>query len=44
MNGLQTTGLLFEKAFLDDIVSRTELKHKANQYLDLILNRKMYMA
>ncbi|WP_194850194.1 acetyl-CoA carboxylase, carboxyltransferase subunit beta [Nonlabens antarcticus] len=42
--GFQTAEFLLEKGFLDFIVPRTELKHKVNQYLDLILNRKMEVA
>jgi len=42
--GFQTAEFLLEKGFLDFIVPRTELKQKVNQYLDLILNRKMDVA
>ncbi len=42
--GFQTAEFLLEKGFLDFIVPRTELKEKVNQYLDLILNRKMEVA
>ncbi|SCY26284.1 acetyl-CoA carboxylase carboxyl transferase subunit beta [Nonlabens sp. Hel1_33_55] len=39
--GFQTAEFLLEKGFLDFIVPRPQLKKKVNQYLDLILNRKM---
>jgi acetyl-CoA carboxylase carboxyl transferase subunit beta len=42
--GFQTAEFLLEKGFLDFIVPRTELKQKVNQYLDLILNRKIEVA
>lgn len=42
--GFQTAEFLLEKGFLDFIVPRTELKSKVNQYLDLILNRKMELT
>jgi len=39
--GFQTSEFLLEHGFLDFIVHRSELKKKVNDYLDLILNRKM---
>jgi len=42
--GFQTAEFLLEKGFLDFIVPRPQLKKKVNQYLDLILNRKMEVA
>jgi len=39
--GFQTAEFLLEKGFLDFICPRHELKDKVNQYLNLILNRKM---
>jgi acetyl-CoA carboxylase carboxyl transferase subunit beta len=42
--GFQTAEFLLEKGFLDFIVHRKDLKQKVNQYLGLILNRKMEVA
>jgi acetyl-CoA carboxylase carboxyl transferase subunit beta len=42
--GFQTAEFLLEKGFLDFICPRHELKHKVNQYLNLILNREMEIA
>ncbi|QJP34246.1 acetyl-CoA carboxylase, carboxyltransferase subunit beta [Nonlabens sp. Ci31] len=39
--GFQTAEFLLEKGFLDFICPRNELKKKVNQYLNLILNRKV---
>ncbi|AZQ42800.1 acetyl-CoA carboxylase, carboxyltransferase subunit beta [Nonlabens ponticola] len=39
--GFQTAEFLLEKGFLDFIVPRPQLKQRVNQYLDLILNRKI---
>ncbi len=39
--GFQTSEFLLEHGFLDFIVHRKNLKKKVNDYLDLVLNRKM---
>jgi len=39
--GFQTAEFLLEHGFLDFIVHRRDLKKSVNQYIDLILNRKM---
>ena len=39
--GFQKSEFLLEKGFLDFICHRKELKNKINQYLDLVLNRKL---
>lgn len=39
--GFQTAEFLLEHGFLDFIVHRRDLKKSINQYIDLILNRKM---
>jgi len=39
--GFQTSEFLLEHGFLDFIVHRKDLKNKVNDYLDLVLNRKM---
>lgn len=40
-DGFQTSEFLLEHGFLDFIVHRKNLKNKVNDYLDLVLNRKM---
>ena len=40
-DGFQTSEFLLEHGFLDFIVHRKNLKKKVNDYLDLVLNRKM---
>jgi len=39
--GFQTSEFLLEHGFLDFIVHRKDLKNKVNDYLDLVLNRKI---
>lgn len=39
--GFQTSEFLLEHGFLDFITIRQELKHKVNQYIDLILNQPL---
>ena len=39
--GFQTSEFLLEHGFLDFITLRKNLKHKVNQYLDLILNQPL---
>ncbi|MFS4481376.1 acetyl-CoA carboxylase, carboxyltransferase subunit beta [Hyunsoonleella sp. 2307UL5-6] len=39
--GFQTSEFLLEHGFLDFITVRQELKHKVNQYIDLILNQPL---
>lgn len=39
--GFQTSEFLLEHGFLDFIVHRRDLKKKVNDYLDLVLNRKI---
>ncbi len=39
--GFQTSEFLLEHGFLDFIVHRRDLKNKVNDYLDLVLNRKI---